>query len=210
MDKKLVESIWKEVSELVKDEIVNPSVFNALEHAVPIDLQGDKFILGFAAQDTPLIGYVTSASTKPIINRCLSENMKMPIEVMVVEGTTLDEYLAHKALLAQAKKTIDSANEAKNERRRKENSWEVVGEKCVRTFSAMENKGYSINKAKYLDKAFKIIDDMCKEIEYEYLKDPVHDRCLSRVFDRLETATELPAGILAYMFLKAQEEGKIK
>lgn len=209
MDKKLVESIWNEVAENVKDEVINPSVFNALEHAVPIDLQGDKFILGFAAQDTPLIGYITSASTLPLINRCLSENMKMPIELMVVEGTSLEEYLAHKKIMEEAKKTIDTASAVRAERRRIENQWEAVGEKCIRTFTAMENKGYSINKAKYLKEAFKIIDDMCVQINYEYKKEPMHDRCLSRVFDRLETAIELPAGILAFLFFQAKEKGEI-
>ena len=209
MDKKLVESIWNEVSENVKDEVINPSVFNALEHAVPIDLQGSTFILGFAAQDTPLIGYITSASTLPLINRCLSENMKMPIELLVVEGTSLEEYLAHKKLMSEAKKTIDTAQAARNERRKIENMWEEVGEKCIRTFTAMENKGYSINKAMYLKDAFKLINDMCIKINYEYKKEPMHDRCLSRVFDRLETAIELPSGILAFLFFQAKEKGEI-
>lgn len=203
MDKKLVESIWNEVSELVKDEIINPSVFNALEHAVPIDLVGDSFILGFAAQDTPLIGYVTSASTLPIINRCLSENMKMPITLKVVEGTSMDEYIAHEELLAKAKKTVDAVQEQRRAKRKIENDWELIGDKCIRTFTNMENKGFAINKAMFLRKGFKIIYDFCVSIDYEYQKDPLHDRCLSRLFDRLETAVELPAGELAYLYFQS-------
>ncbi|MBQ0105687.1 MAG: hypothetical protein KBT47_06605 [Armatimonadetes bacterium] len=203
MDKKLVESIWEEVSELVKDDVINPSVFNALEHAVPIDFQDGKFILGFAAQDTPLIGYVTSASTLPLINRCLTDNMKMPVELMVVEGTSMEEYLAHKELMESARKTVNAAQEERKAKRKIENTWEEVGDKCIRSFTNMDNKGFAINKAMYLRKAFQIIYDHCKEIDYVYQKDPLHDRCLSRLFDRVETAVELPAGTIAYLFFQS-------
>ena len=209
MDKKLVEHIWDEVSEKVKDEVINPSVFNALEHAVPIDLQEHTFILGFASQDTPLIGYITAASILPIINRCLTENMKTPMELMVVEGTSMEEYLAHKELLEKAKTTVAAANEERQARRRIENKWEEVGDRCIRTFTAIENKGYAVNKGMYLRDAFKIIDEMCLEVGYISHKDPLHDRCLSRVFDRLETAVELPAGVLAFLFFEYKDEGKI-
>lgn len=203
MEKFLVEQIWYEVSELVKDEIVNPSVFNALEHAVPIDLQGNQFILGFAAQDTPLIGYITSASTLPIIKRCLSENLHIPMDLLVVEGTSLDEYLAHKELLARAKQTVNTVQEERKAKRKIENEWEAVGDKCIRTFTNMENKGFAMNKAMYLREAFKIIYEHCQTINYRYQADPLHDRCISRLFDRLETAVELPAAIIAYYYVQS-------
>ena len=209
MDKKIVKQIWEEVSEKVKDEVVLPSVFTAIEHAVPIDIQEKTFILGFAAQDTPLIGYLTGASIKPIIIKCLSDNMKTPMEIMVVEGTSLEEYLAHEELLKKAQKTIDTAQNERNARRKIENDWETVGDKCIRSFSAMENKGYAINKAVYLKQVFKIINEKCQEINYVYNENPVLDRCISRVFDRIETAVELPAGIIAYLFLQAKEHNDI-
>jgi len=209
MDKRIVESIWHDVSEEVKDEIMIPSIFDALEYAVPIDVQDNKFIIGFAAQNTPKAGYLTSASTLPLIERCLSSNMKMPMKLMVVEGTSMEEYLAHKELLESARVAIHKSVSGREEQRKIENAWENVGEKCIRGFSAVENKGFAVNKAMYIKKAFSIIDETAVSFNYKYGDNPLHDRCLSRIFDRLEKALELPAGLLAYDYFLAKEAGKI-
>ena len=53
--------IWLTAAEKVKDRVIAPTLYRALELPVGIAVDENEFILGFANQDIPMAGHLRSA-----------------------------------------------------------------------------------------------------------------------------------------------------
>lgn len=206
MSNQLAVQVWRDVSEQVKDSVISPSVFEALEKAVPIDIIGNDFILGFSSGNMPLAGYIRAASILPFIERCLSEFMKVDIKLKIVEGSSVEEYEQILRIANAAKASIGRNTGARSEQRKIENYWEDVGEKCTRGFARCENRSFNTTKADFIAISFGYINDALIHFDYDNNKTDLHQRCLSRVFDKLGNSLELPGAVLAYLFFDWRKE----
>jgi hypothetical protein len=202
MSNEKAKAIWADVIETVKDNVMSPSVFVALEAAVPIDEEPGNFIVGFASQDLPKAGYLRAAAVQPLIERCLSDAIGEETTLEIVEGSSLEEYKRIKEIAEIAKRAVTRSSEARAAQRKIDAYWENVGEKCTRGFAKCENRGFNTTKAEFMLTAFGFINEGLDHFDYENNKNQLHERCLSRVFDKLGNSMELPPAILCYQFFE--------
>lgn len=208
MNNQLAERVWADVREIVKDNVMSPSIFEALEKAIPIDIRVHEFILGFSSADSLLSGYIRAASIKPLIERYLSEAMREEMKLVIVEASTIDEYEKSLQLHEMAKAAVGRSTGERSEQRKIENYWEEVGEKCTRGFAKCENRSFNTTKSDFMITAFGFVNVALTELDYDNNKTNLNQRCLSRVFDKLGNSLELPGAILAYLFFDWRKNNK--
>ncbi len=202
--------IWLQTVEMVKDRVIAPTLYQALEQGVGITLEGDEFILGFRSADLPLSSHLRSSQYKAIIEKCLSALLRKQVRLKIIEGTTIADYENYKRMLAAREATTSSINQRREMERRIEQAWEEVGEKITRTYARLHLRQLAQNKARFIKTAFEMINEAVNNMGYDENSDEIHHRSLARVFEKFATVTEVPSTMLAYEFFKLREEGKLK
>jgi hypothetical protein len=202
--------IWLEAAERVKDRVIAPTLYRALELGVGITLDGDYFVLGFSSPDLPMAGHIRSAQHLPTVEQCLSEVIGRKVRLRIIEGTTLQAYEEWKRIQSLAEQRRTAMSTRREMERQIEEVWDDVAERITRGYAALPLRQLAQSKGLFIMDAFKMINEAVNRLNYTHEADEIHKRALSRVFERLATVVEVPSAILAYEFFKLRSEGKLE
>jgi hypothetical protein len=206
---KQAHQVWLQAAEMVKDRVISPTLFRALELPVGITLDGDEFILGFANPDIPMSSHLMSAQHRAIVEQCIGEILKRKVRLRVIEGTTLQDYENYKRQV-QARESTQISIAAQRDRERVViAAWDEVGEKITRLYARLHLRQLPQMRAEFMWQAFRIINQAVDEMGYDENSDDIHKRSIARVFDKYATVVEVPAAMLAFEFFKLRREGKL-
>ncbi|MCE5200066.1 MAG: hypothetical protein ABFD54_16030 [Armatimonadota bacterium] len=201
--------VWLQAQEKVKDRVIAPTLYVALELGVGITLEGDQFILGFKGADTPMAGHLRSAQHQAIIEQSISEIIHKKVRLKIVEGTTIEEYENHKKLASAREATQVTISQQRAHDRSVEQSWEEVAEKITRGYAKVQQRQFAQNRAAFIKWGYTVINEAVKKHNYTDKSEDVHKRALARVFEKFSTCVDVPSTMLAYEFMKLREEGKL-
>lgn len=204
------QQIWHEASERVKDRVIAPTLYRALEAGVGITIEEDIFVVGYSSTDMPLAGHLRDPRYMAMIEQSLGDILRKTIRLKIVEGTTLADYEDYKRLQALAESVRLNMTQRKSEERAIERAWEEVAEKVVRGYARTELRQFAQTKARYIQKAFQIINDAVNEMGYSDDSPEAQKRAMARVWEKFSTAVGVPSSMLAYEFFKLRDEGKLK
>jgi hypothetical protein len=108
MQPKEVHQLWLQAAEKVKDRVINPTLYRALELGVGIMIDEDHFVLGFANADMPMASHLGSSQHVALIEQCISEAAGRKLRLRLIEGTTPADYDAFKSNLAAREATVST------------------------------------------------------------------------------------------------------
>lgn len=202
--------IWLQAAEKVKDRVINPSLYRAIEMGHGITLDGETFILGFTNADMPMASILRGSQNLLLLEQCVGEVMRKKVRVIIIEGTTLADYDAYKKQLEIREHTATLMSSRRDEERAVQIAWEEVGEQITRTHARLNLRQLPQTKAKFVNQGFQIINEAIGRLGYTEESDELQKRSLARVFEKFATVTEVPSAMLAYEFFKLREEGKLK
>jgi len=206
---KQAHQIWLQAAERVKDRVIAPTLYRALEVAVGITVDGDEFILGFANQDIPMAGHLRSAQHRAIIDQCVSEVFKQKVRVRIIEGTTLEDYEHYKQQV-QARAATQTTVSAQRERERQVlMAWDEVAEQITRTYAKLHLRNLPQARAEFMWAAFKTINEAVDRMGYNENSEEIQKRAVARVFEKFATVVEVPSTMLAFQFFLLRKEGKL-
>ena len=209
MDEQEAQEIWLQAAERVKDKVIAPTLYRALESGVGLTMEGDYFVLGFSNADLPMAGHIRSSQNLPIVEQSLSEVTGKRVRLRVVEGTSLQAYEDWKRMQAAAEASRTVLTDRREMERRVEQTWEEVAEKISRNYARLQLRQLAQTRGKYIVQAFEIINEAVKQLNYSDESDEINKRSLARVFERLATVVEVPSSMLAYEFFRLRREGKL-
>ncbi|MCX8052671.1 MAG: hypothetical protein N3B12_02600 [Armatimonadetes bacterium] len=201
--------IWVRASERVKDKVIAPTLYRALELGVGLTLEDDYFVVGFANADLPMAGHIRSSQHLPIVEQSLSEVLGRKVRLRIVEGTTIQAYEEWKNVQAVAEAKRSVLSDRREMERQIEAAWDEVAEKITRGYARLHLRQLAQTKGNYIVQAFEIINQAVNELNYSDDSDEIHKRSLARVFEKLATVVEVPSSILAYEFFKLRREGRL-
>ena len=204
-----VHQAWLQAAEKVKDRVIAPTLYIALEKGVGLIVEGDFFVLGFSNADMPLAGHLRSSQHLAIVEQSISEVMKRRMRLRIVEGNTLADYENYKRLQAVAEANRNSMSDRRSQERAIEQAWEETAEKITRGYAKLQNRQFAQSKARFMMDCFKFIDEAVTKFNYTDNSDDMQKRALARVFERFATVIEIPSALLAYEFFRLREEGKL-
>lgn len=204
-----VHEMWLTAAERVKDRVIAPTLYRALEMGVGVTIEDGYFILGFMSADMPMAGNLRSPQYLAIIEQCISDAAGQRLRLKIIEGVTMTDYLNQKNL----QYTRDNAQVIVNEQRARDRAlsqeWEVVGEQITRGYAKVPQRQFAQVRAKFIMWGFGVINDAVIKMGYTDESDDVHKRALARIFEKFAMIIEVPSSMLAYEFLRLREDGKL-
>lgn len=204
-----VHQVWLVAAERIKDRVIAPTLYRAVELGVGITVEDGFFVLGFSGADMPMAGHLRSSQHLAIVEQCISEVMQQKLRLKIIEGTTVQDY-ANQKLLQQ---TRDNAQYTISEQRARERAlaqeWESVAEQITRGYAKLQQRQFAQVRAKFIMWGFEVINEAVNKFGYTDESEDVHKRALARIFEKFATVMEVPSTILAYEFLRLREDGKL-
>ena len=196
-------------AERVKDRVIAPTLYRAVELGVGITIDEGYFVLGFKGADMPMAGHLRSSQHLAIIEQCISEVMGQRLRLKIIDGSTLQDYLNIKLMQESRDSVQYNLSEQRTKERALAQSWEVVGEKITRTYAKLQQRQFAQTRGKFIMWAYTVINDAVNEMGYTEESDDVHKRALGRIFEKFATIVEVPSSLLGYEFLRLREDGTL-
>lgn len=190
--------LWANSVELLKDRINNRSFWEALEATHPITIENDTLIIGLDSANFNRASHIQQSAHFNAIVRAVEERFNQPLKVRLIEGSSVADWEATKereARLAALKQSPSVTNvpipSALSD------SWETLSERIARIYSGMPNRSLPQGKARYANEAlYTLVEAM--DTLYEEEGDETTERSLARILERIATASEIPAPVLAF------------
>lgn len=200
--------VWKIAQEKVKDRVIAPTLYIALEKGVGITVEDGQFILGFSNADAPMAGHLRSVQYLAIIEQAISEVLNQKIRLKTVEGTTLQEYESQKLLYQSREATAQTVSAQRAHERQISQEWESVTEKITRGYAKLQQRQFAQNRARFIRWGLGIIHEAVIQFNYSDDSEDAHKRAFARMFEKFATVLNISSTWLAYEYFRLREEGK--
>ena len=145
-----VHQMWLTAAEKVKDRVIAPTLYRALELPVGIAVDGNEFILGFANQDIPMAGHLRSAQHRAIVDQCVSEVLRRKVRVRIIEGTTLEDYEQYKRQQQAREQTHVTLNAQREKERQIIQAWDQIDEQITRMYAKLHLRQLAQQRAGFI------------------------------------------------------------
>lgn len=198
---------WHQVTELVKQRLVMPALWRAMERGRAIVLEGDDFVVGFEVTDAMDSHLLQEARYRMAIEQALESIAGRKVGLRVITGTALEDWRQiqeierETARLRQARPAAPTATDA--------NTWESLADSFTRQYSATTNRQYPSMQARFLDQCVEEIAKAYPSLmgDKEEPDDP-DLRAYGRVLDRVADRTSVPASLVGYLVLQRRQRGE--
>jgi len=201
--------MWLVAMERVKDRVIAPTLYRALELGVGVTIDDGYFVVGFASPDMPMAGHLRSPQYIAVIEQCIGEVAQQRLRLKIIDGVTVDDYLVQKNMQLSRDTAQVIVNEERARERAISQEWEAVGEQITRGYAKVPQRQFAQIKGKFIVWAFGVINDAINKFGYTDESEDVEKRALARIFEKFSTVIEVPSAMLAYEFLRLREEGKL-
>lgn len=188
--------LWAKTVDLVKDRVNNLSLWQAMEKATGIAVEGNTFIIGLASNIFNLAGHLTVSEHRNAIETALSQLLGRPIKARIIEGTTLEDWIQTKKCDERVAAMRETTYERRERQEAAAQSWDTVYEYVARAYSATPLRQLPQSKARFL---MEMVHVICDAMDHLYPQNPdeTTERLLARVIDRVATSAEVSPTVVA-------------
>lgn len=209
MDEAYLHQLWTNTTDTVKKIIVLPSLWHAMEAAVPIVIEDDKLVVGIASGEFNRAGLLTTSDHRNVIEKVLGENFGRHLSLEVIEGTTLSDWELTSER-EQKKEEIEKVSRARKDRTALiQESWDELYERIGRQYAGTPFRQFPQSKAAFLMKAVRMISDHMDEVMPEGKEpDEVAERYLARAIDKASAVMGVPPAVIALELIRYRADRK--
>jgi hypothetical protein len=201
------QELWERAKPLVRRRMsFTPDLWRSVEAAVPVTIDGTTFVLGLAPENENLRGYLETPTMMALLREILRELTGEAMEVVIIMGTTEEDWQRHKIRQEQVRRLTSRTAEVTT-RKAKERDWSWFIHQLDHDHARLSHRQYDFVKAGFL------LDCAQKAAEFalDYLahhpdrKDEV-TRELERVCQRLAGMLNAPAIVVGMEIERALRE----
>ncbi len=191
--------VWQVIREEVKRQVTGRTLYRALDVLTPITMEGDTVVFGLPHEHYQLVGHVSAPNVKRMIEQLLSNAYGTPLQMLVIEGTTLQDWQLHLRKQEELKRLAEQTARKQATLERAYTSWDTLYEQVGRLFAQTPGRSLATNRARYLSQAIEMVRDALTRLPL----DTEHDeRQLNRVIERIATNAEVPSALVALLVLQ--------
>jgi hypothetical protein len=203
VDEAYLHQLWTNATDTVKKIIVLPSLWHAMEAAVPVAIENDKLVLGLPVGEYNRAGLLTTSDHRNVIEKVLEENFGRRLSFEVIEGTTQRDW----ELASEREKKrdeIERATQARKDRSaRIMESWDELYERIGRAYANTRFRQFPQSKASFVLKAIEMISGRMDELMPQGMEtDEVAQRYLARAIDKAGAVTGVPPVAIALELMR--------
>lgn len=194
---------WNTAAERVKREIVQTTLWQALEAAVPVAAEEGAFVVGLGPTDYHLAGHLLDSEHKIAMERALRDLTGRAFELRVIEGVTEDDWAAVKDRDERKRVLRRETLEKDRVQGEKMKTWEKLLETVGRRYAVLPYRALPQFRAKYLAEMIGHISDAMDELMPGGNEiDEISERSLARVIERVATLADVPPVLIATELLR--------
>jgi hypothetical protein len=192
-------AIWGQVTEAVKQRLVMPSLWRAMERGVPLLINGNELVIGYAVEQTTDSHLVMDTRYKNVIEQCIAASAPQPLVLRAIVGTTLEDW---EQILEVEREAVRMRAAGRQEAvaRSTDATWDGVWDQLGRRYSTLSSRQSPALQGEFLDYC---VDELAKA--YPKLMGSAGEppeaevRNYGRVLDRIADRTAVPAPLIAYL-----------
>jgi hypothetical protein len=192
-----VSGIWHEVTEKVKQRLVLPGLWRAMEAAKALAVDDGLFILGFPPQVSHDAGLLMDSKNLNVIERALEETAGQPWRLKIIQGETQEDWLQQKRRDEEAAAYVRAAQERKRREAGVEQGWDGISERLTRRYAELPLRGLPQTQAAYLDECLEVLADAVQRL-MPATPTEVDQRALARVIEKVADRSAVPAPVIAF------------
>lgn len=209
MNKTDPRAVWLEAVELVKDRVVAPTLYRALEAGNGVAIEEEHFFVGLETSRYPMSGHLRSSQWLPIIEQVLRELLGRKVRLITIEGSTHEDYLRYKEMVAANAAKQGAINARLEQQKSVEQAWDDVADKIIKLYNSKPFKMLPQSRAAVINSGFSIVNDAFDDLGYTDDASEVVKRSFAKMFEKFAGVVEVPAQWLVYEFFRLREEGKL-
>ncbi|MFA0749658.1 MAG: hypothetical protein SLRJCFUN_000061 [Candidatus Fervidibacter sp.] len=201
------QELWEKAKPLVRRRMsFTPDLWRSVEAAVPVTIDGTTFVLGLAPENEPLRSHLETNTMTALIREILRELTGTEMQVVILIGTTEEDWQRYKARQEQIRQLTTRTAEVTT-RKAKERDWSWLIHQFDQDHAHLPHRQYDFVKAGFLLNCAQ----KAAEFALDYLahhpdrKDEV-TRELERVCQRLAGMLNAPAIVVGMEIERALRE----
>ena len=204
-----IKQIWDKVVDQVKLKIIHPTLWRTLELTIPITVENNEFVVGFAPKDLHLSGHLVSSDHKNAIEKALREFSGVPLSLRIIEGDTLQDWEAVKVKDEHLQEFKEVARLKKDQEAALTKSWDGLTELVGRSYAATPLRQLPQFRAQYIEEMLQAMSDTIDILIPDGSPtNEIAERSLARVIERVATLTETPAAVIALELARFRKNRK--
>jgi hypothetical protein len=197
-----LKQFWAQVIVEVKKGDINLSLWEALENAVPITIEGDTLALGFAPVNMKHSGYINNPSNQGIVRRAIEAAIGRRLNIEFIEGETLDAWERYKQRKQAREGTAKDATRVTIHHKGALAGWQELGRQIRELYYKIGGREQPLNHARFLIKALPLIHETEQQMRALDDNEDLHEIELNKTLERIASFCQIPGGLIALEYLR--------
>ena len=193
---------WAQVIIEVKKGDINLSLWEALEKAVPILIDGDTLALGYAPVNMKHGGYIKSPANQGVVRRAIEAAAGRRLTVEIIEGETPEAWERYKERKQAREENTEGATRVNIQHKDTLEGWQELGRQIRDLYFEIGGREQPLNHARFLIKAIPLIHKTEQEMRDLDDNEELHEVELNKAFDRIASLCQIPGGLVALEYLR--------
>lgn len=198
MNRTSLPTLWATCVERLKDRVNNRSFWEAIEQTRPITIEDDTLIIGLEPGEYHRASHIQQTATMHAVVNTVKEIFNQPLQVRLIEGTTLEDWEAAKDREARVVAMRQAAvMPRQTETPGQAENWDALYDQMSRLYANTPHRSLAQGKARYANEALYLL---VEAMDYLYPEPPDEnaERSLARILDRIGHMADIPAAVLAF------------
>lgn len=200
-----LQALWKHVTDTIKQQIVNPTLWRAMEAAKPITIDGNQLILGLEGTNYHLASNLDQIGPRSAIEKLLSTAAHGELHFRIIQGETFAEWQDVKLREQVARELAERPQERQAADRRQiqieaASSWDDTVTAVHRAFMTLAIKSIPQARAQYILDVLPIV--LASEQKIAAARhDELGERGLGRVIEKIAQLSDVDPTTVALEYL---------
>lgn len=202
-----IQTIWFRVVDEVKNRVIHPTLWKALEAGVPVTVDEGEFVVGFPMGTFHLSSHLNSLDHKNIIEATIAKHTGERLSLRIIDGSTLEDWQAVKVKEAHARALREAAARRRSDEKGSVRVWETVLEQVGRKYATMQNRQFAQSRALYITEAVGMVSDaMDRYIPEGEEPDELTQRAVARILEKVAALVEVPSTLVGLELLRLRQK----
>jgi len=206
------QAVWAQAVDRVKQTVIAPSLWRALEKTVAVVWEDNNFVIGFGGTDGQLAGQLNTRDYRLAIERAIRDLTGGAADtVRIIEGTEISDWEFVKTRDAAAAAARMQTAERQQRQTTSFGNWDEVYDQVSRLWASSEFRSLPTGRARYIDAALTLVQKAMDAGLYPADGTPSNElmeRGLSRVIERIANQSNSdPVIVASFLFQRRKAAG---
>ncbi len=201
-----VQERWKQLEELVKNELNHPRLWQVLEEGTPLCIDDDSLVVGFEPQHVEAKAYASSQQASfelgPFMERVFGERLKLA----VFDGTDFEKYLEFAKRRQDSLEDFQYLQQKKELSRQSTQTWEELWLALRKRYLALPDHTNETASRFLLEVIVPELDKMVRAQQAAGLNPETLSRNLNRITERLGNMIGTTGFLVALEYVRYKRE----